>query len=252
MALVRRLVELGRAARAESGVKTRQPLGRALVGAAGWDALSDELRAQVAEELNVTVVESLSEVAGGLTDIHAKGNFRTLGKSFGKQTPLVAAAIAAADARALADALAAHGTADVVVAGATVPVTADQVIVTETPREGWAVASVGGETLALDLTITPELRRAGLARDVVRLVQEARKGAGLDVSDRIELAWSASGEVAEALREHSATIADEVLAVAFEEAPADGSDGAADAQTALVRHRDAETGLEFRFVRSEG
>ena len=210
MALVRRLVELGRATRAESGVKTRQPLGRALVAAAGWDALSDELRAQIADELNVATVAALTEDTGGLTDIHAKGNFRTLGKSFGKQTPVVAAAVAATDARVLADALREHGTATVTADGAAIQVTADQVVITETPREGWAVATVGGETVALDLTITPELRRAGLARDVVRLVQEARKGAGLDVSDRIELTWSAPPELAEALREHGAAVAEEV------------------------------------------
>ena len=56
---------------------------------------------------------------------------------------------------------------------------ADEVLLTETPREGWAVATEGGETVALDLAITPELRRAGLAREVVRLVQEARKTSGL-------------------------------------------------------------------------
>ena len=80
-------------------------------------------------------------------------------------------------------------------------------VVTETPREGWAVATDAGETVALDLTITPELRRAGLARDVVRLVQEARKTAGLEVTDRIELWWAADGDdVAAALREHAATL----------------------------------------------
>ena len=64
---------------------------------------------------------------------------------------------------------------------------ADEVLLTETPREGWAVATEAGETVALDLTVTPELRRAGLAREVVRLVQEARKTGGLEVTDRIDL-----------------------------------------------------------------
>ncbi len=247
MALVRRLVELGRATRAESGVKTRQPLGRALVAAAGWSTLSDELRAQVADELNVSEVSGLREDTGGLTDIHAKGNFRSLGKGFGKQTPVVAAAIAAADPRALADALREHGRATVTVDGQDVEVDADQVIVTETPREGWAVATVGGETVALDLTITPELRLAGLARDVVRLVQEARKTAGLDVSDRIQLGWSAPGELADALRQHGGAVADEVLATSFDEVEASAEPDLTD----LVTHRDAETGLNFWFHRAE-
>ncbi len=65
-------------------------------------------------------------------------------------------------------------------------------MITETPREGWAVATDAGETLALDLHLTPELLRRGLAREVVRLVQEGRKSAGLEVTDRIEL-WLSTG-----------------------------------------------------------
>ena len=213
MTLVRRLVELGRATRAESGVKTRQPLSRALVAAPGWADLPDELRAQVAEELNVTTVDALAS-ATGLVDVTVKPNFRALGSRFAKETPKVAAAIQSADAAGLASALAA-GTATVTVDGAEVAVTSAECVVTETPREGWAVSSESGATLALDLTITPELRRAGLARDVVRVLQESRKATGLDVSDRIELWWEATGETAEALTEHAAAVAEEVLAVSF-------------------------------------
>ena len=101
--------------------------------------------------------------------------------------------------------------------GADVEVVAEEVIVSERPREGWSVVNEQGETVALDLELTPELLRAGLAREVVRLVQEARKGAGFDVSDRIRLAWQADGETAEALREHAALVADEVLAVEMTE-----------------------------------
>ena len=113
MALARRLVELGRAARADAKVRTRQPLGRALVGSAAWARLGDELRREVAEELNVGTLEPLSAAGADLVDHTAKGNFRALGKRFGKRTPQVAAAIAAADAAALSRALAADGTATV-------------------------------------------------------------------------------------------------------------------------------------------
>ncbi len=244
MALVRRLVELGRATRAESGVKTRQPLGRALIGAPGWSSLTPELQREVADELNVAVLTALGDAAGGLVDVQAKGNFRALGKRFGKQTPLVAAAVAAADASALTERLRATGSAVVAVDGVDTEVTADEVIVTETPREGWAVATLGGETVALDLTITPVLRRAGLARDVVRLVQEARKNSGLDVSDRISLWWRADGDLAEALLEHGSLVADEVLAVSFERVQQSPTDEPG--------HRDADSGLEFGFGRAKG
>jgi isoleucyl-tRNA synthetase len=109
----------------------------------------------------------------------------------------------------------------------------DEVIVTETPREGWAVAREG-ETVALDLTITDELRRAGLAREAIRAIQEARKSSGLEVSDRISLGWHATDpEAAAALREHHTEIAAEVLATTLEELPAP-AELAADADLGLT------------------
>ncbi len=102
--LARRIVELGRAARADAKVRTRQPLRRALVPSAAWAALGEDLRGEVAEELNIGAVESLDS-AGDLVDVTAKGNFRALGKRFAKRTPQVAGAIAAADAAVLAVAL---------------------------------------------------------------------------------------------------------------------------------------------------
>ncbi len=77
-------------------------------------------------------------------------------------------------------------------------------IITETPREGWSVASDAGATVALDLEITPELRRAGLARDAIRRIQEARKNSGLDVADRIAVRWTTTSKATqEALTEHA-------------------------------------------------
>ena len=238
MALVRRLVELGRATRAESGVKTRQPLSRALVAASGFDALGEELRAQIAEELNVAGLASLSEVGGSLVDTTAKANFRALGKRFGKGVQAVAKAVAGTDAAALSAALR-DGTASVEVDGEPVALSPDEVIITETPREGWSVASDSGATVALDLAITPALRRAGLARDAIRLIQEARKNSGLDVADRIALRWlSSDAELSSALAEHASLVSDEVLATDFAEGEADDSYGAAFADEAL--------GLTFR------
>jgi len=235
MALVRRLVELGRATRAESGVKTRQPLGRALVAAPGWTSLPEELRRQVAEELNVERLDDLGS-AGDLVDYVVKPSFRALGARFGKDTPKVAAAVAAADPAALA-AQVADRTATVEVDGVVVELQDGDVVVTEAPRTGWAVASdAGGATVALDLTVTPGLRRAGLARDVVRAVQESRKAGGLDVTDRIELWWTAEGELAQALAEHGARVAEEVLAVELTHGhpPVD-----------MAAHRDDELGLTW-------
>ena len=101
--------------------------------------------------------------------------------------------------------------------GEPVTVGPDEVIVTQTPKEGWTVASDGGETVALETSLTPELRREGLARDVIRLIQDARKSDGLDVTDRIRLWWEASdAELAAALDEQGTLIAGEVLATGYQ------------------------------------
>ncbi len=242
MALVRRLVELGRAARATSGVRTRQPLGRALIAAPGWDSLPADLRAEVSEELNTGDLLDLGSTAGDLVDVRVKANFRALGKRFGKATPPVANAVAEADAASLVARLREAGVATVVVDGVDVELTEDDVVVTETPREGWAVASDGGETVALDLELTPALRRAGLARETVRLLQEARKSSGFAVSDRISVWWTAADdELAAALREHAAAVASEVLATAWLEGePPAGS----------VANEDPDLGLRFTVTRA--
>jgi isoleucyl-tRNA synthetase len=123
--------------------------------------------------------------------------------------------------------------------GGQVEVLPDEVIVSERPREGWSVVNEQGETVALDLEVTPELRRAGQAREVVRMVQEARKSSGFEVSDRISLRWHATGEVAEAVREHQELISREVLATSITEA--DGADG--------LEQADADLGLAFSVQR---
>ncbi|MFI7060765.1 isoleucine--tRNA ligase [Kribbella sp. NPDC050124] len=226
VSMARRVVELGRSARAEAKVRTRQPLSRALVGSAAIADLSPELLQEIADELNVGSVEPLSSAGADLVEFSAKGNFRELGKRFAKQTPVVAAAIAAADAAALAAALKESGTATVVVDGADVEVGEAEVLLSERPREGWSVVNEQGETVALDLEVTPELRQAGLAREVVRTLQEARKNAGLEVSDRIKV-WltSTDADLTDALGKHADEIAREVLAIELSQsAPSESAD----------------------------
>lgn len=231
MDMTKRLVELGRSARAEAKVKTRQPLARMLVPSYAHAQLDDSLVAEIAAELNINSIESFSS-AGDVVDYSAKGNFRALGKRFGKQTPLVAKAIAAADAAKLAADLTANGTATVDFEGGT-EVSADEVIISERPREGWSVVNEQGETVALDLTLTPELVQAGLARDAIRFVQETRKATGLEVSDRIQLQWAAASDLAQAIGTHRQLIADEVLATGME-AGVQGDDWAVEPDLGLA------------------
>jgi isoleucyl-tRNA synthetase len=215
MALTRRLVELGRSARASSGVKTRQPLAGAVVAGA---ALPEEFLSEVASELNVREISA--GTAGSLVDTTAKANFRTLGKRFGNQVQEVAAAIAAADAGAFASALHDKGAATVPVKGKRLSLGPHEVIITETPRPGWAFAQDAGVSVALDLALTPDLVRAGVTREVIRQIQQARKAAGLEITDRIVLRYEATEpNTAAALTEQADAIAEEVLATDFAAGP---------------------------------
>ena len=257
MALARRLVDLGRSARAAALIKVRQPLARAVIAAPGFAALPAELRALVSDELNVRTLEPLDGSGTELVSYAAKANFRVLGKRLGKATQSVAAAIAAADAAELDSLLRSAGSAELDVNGVKVTIGPDDVIITQTPLAGWAVAADGGETVALEVTITAELRREGLAREFVRLVQDARKSDGLDVTDRISLHWStADTEVAEAVTEHQAMISREVLAVEFGAWPpgalatARSGDGS-DAAVTDLAGAEAE-GVEAAGVETEG
>ncbi|MGH3124005.1 MAG: DUF5915 domain-containing protein, partial [Streptosporangiaceae bacterium] len=247
MALTRRLVELGRSARAAASVPVRQPLPRAVVSAAGFAELAPELRAQVSHELNVRALEPMAAVGEDLVDYVVKPNFRTLGRRFGKGTQAVAAVITAADPAALAAELRSAGKVSVEVDGALVALGPDDVIVTQIPRTGWTVAAEGGETVGIEVDITPELRREGLAREVIRLIQDARKSDGLHVSDRITVHWEAAGpELPAALTEHGQLIAGEVLADEFgPAAPAD-----MDPARGTHQHTEPDLGLTFWLARA--
>jgi isoleucyl-tRNA synthetase len=246
MAQVRRLVELGRSARASAVVKVRQPLARALIAAPGFVAMSEALRAQIAEELNVREIETLDTSGAELVSYLVRPNFRALGRRFGNATQPVAAAIAAADPAALAASLHQAGEASLEVAGEQIAIGSDDVIVTQIPVRGWAVATEGAETIALEVTITPELRREGLAREFIRLVQEARKNDGLDVTDRIALRWSAADpELSAALAEHKRLISAEVLAAELDPAPDPGIGGDTNGASGGGRHESPDLGLVF-------
>jgi len=219
VALSRRLVELGRAARAESKIKIRQPLARALVSAKGWELMDAEIRGHISDELNVLHMDELSSAGGDLVDISIKANFRSIGTRYGADVQAIASAITASDPTALVKGLRATGTAliDYTKDGATLSaqITLDDLVVTETPKSGWSVSSHSGESVALDLELTPDLIRAGLVREVIRAIQEERKNSGFDISDRISVEWNGAQETAAAIESAVEAISDEVLAISF-------------------------------------
>ncbi|ASY15839.1 isoleucyl-tRNA synthetase [Candidatus Planktophila sulfonica] len=212
VAMTRRVVELGRSARAESAIKIRQPLQRALISAQGWASLPDDMKAQISDELNVIELEDIANADGDLVDISVKANFKSLGAKYGKAVQDVAKLVAAADATALVKGLRSTGAATL----GEFAIDIDDLVVTEVPKSGWMVASHDGESVALDLALSPELIASGNVREVIRLIQERRKSDGFDISDRISVRWSAPAELAEVIAAHTAHISDEVLALSFE------------------------------------
>ena len=213
------MVGLGRAARSRSGVRVRQPLSRLLVRTPDEASAAFVARheAQILEELNVKAVETLAPDAELLTH-RIKPNLPRIGKRFGKRVPAIRAALAASDGSAIAAAVAAGRTFDVEAGGETIAFEPDDVLVESTSAEGYACAEEGGFLVGLDTSLTEALEREGLARELVRTVQEARKQAGLDVSDRITLRIEGSSDVAAALDVHRDYVMEETLATGWGEA----------------------------------
>jgi isoleucyl-tRNA synthetase len=215
VALTRRIVELGRATRAESGIKIRQPLGRALIAASGWATLPEAMREQIADELNVQTLQDIATADGDLVDISVKANFKSLGAKFGGAVQEIAKAIATTDATSLVKTLRSTGATTV----GTWEIALDDLVVTEVPKSGWSVSSHDGESVALDLELTPALIAAGNVREVIRFIQERRKSDGLEISDRINVTWNATDEMAAAIQTDLGHIGDEVLALSMTRDP---------------------------------
>jgi isoleucyl-tRNA synthetase len=240
MAEVRRLVGLGRQARTEAKVKVRQPLARALI------AVPDRVRAGVAELLDLVAAElnvrqvGFAEGEAGLVAYRLAPNFRALGPRFGRDAQAVAAAlrqVPADQAAELAPRLRAGERVRLEVDGlGPVELGPEEVGVLEEPVTGWRVVRDGATAVALDLEVSPELRLEGLARDLVRAVQDLRKAAGLEVADRIELAVKADGQAAAAVAAHRDYLLGETLATSLHAAPqGDGHDARVDLDGQEVR-----------------
>ena len=229
LAVVQRVVALGRAARNDASLKVRQPLSRLLVRVPDEVARqavhrhADEIR----EELNVKQLETLSPDAT-LVSYRIKPNLPVVGKRHGKHVPAIRQALSKLDGREVA-ARAARGEMIPLWAGEQFfELEPDALLIETAAAEGFACAEDGGYLVGLETTLTPELVQEGLARELVRSVQDARKQAGLEVSDRIVLDIEGSEAVAAALEVHRAYIGNETLASrwarpvgpdAFESAP---------------------------------
>jgi isoleucyl-tRNA synthetase len=213
MAVARETVRLGLAARGQAKLKVRQPLRAAVVVATGRerDAIG-RLESLVREELNVHEVRFVSE-ADELGEVEVKPNYPTLGPRFGKQMPLVVAAIRGLDPAHVANALREGRDVGISINGRDHELSSEDLLVAMKPLEGYQVEREGSHAVALELAIDDELRVEGWAREIVHAVQAARRDAGLDVSDRVALTLDGDDALLAAARAHEPYIAGETLAV---------------------------------------
>ncbi len=213
MEAIRMLSRLGRAAREEAGIKVRQPLSRMVCVAPGVPVEAMEpLVALLGLELNVKRVDFATS-GDALVRLEAKPNFRSLGRKFGKKTPLAAQAVTAFTSEDLRKFE--HGEPlAVTVDGESHLLDKDDLTILRRASGALVVEEEGGFFAAIDPTVSPELRREGIARELISRVQRMRKEAGLAVSDRITLAVSpgSNEELRGVMSEHAAWIQSEVLA----------------------------------------
>jgi isoleucyl-tRNA synthetase len=242
MAVARRTVELGRAARSQAKVKVRQPLREAVVVADERErAAIKRLEDQVLEELNVKTVSYVEE-AEELAHYEIKPSFRALGPRFGARVPAVTAALRSLDPSAVAAAFDRGDEVTIEVDGKDERLGPDDLSLVMLPREGYQLERQANYAVALQLDLDDELLREGAAREVVHAIQNARKGAGLQVEDRIDLTLTGDNALLEAVREFADYVAGETLAASltFDGASPEG------AHTETARIDGSELGIALR------
>jgi isoleucyl-tRNA synthetase len=216
MATARQAVELARAARAQAKVKIRQPLGEIVVVATGEEreaiARFEDL---ILGELNVKTVRYVTD-ADELARFELRPNFKALGPRLGKNMPLAKQAIAALDGAKANENLKNGDPVRLDLNGEEFLLTADDVQVVLAPLDGYQLEREGTHAVALDLTVTDELKREGLAREIVHAVQNTRKDTGLAVEDRIDLQLGGDDELMAVATEHEQYLAAETLATSVE------------------------------------
>ena len=225
MELLREIASLGRAARADAKLKVRQPLSDVTVvlsdaSAITWLKDHDEL---IRKELNVDRVTYTTE-GEKFVEYSVVPNFRALGPRVGKAVPKLKTALAAADAADLLRRLKSDGRVDFAYGdGESIPLGPDDLQVRLSARDGHAAAQGSSCVVVLNTEVTPELRRRGIAGDVLRAIQNARKDIDCGYTDRIDVGVQTDNdEVRDAVREHAEHLAGESLADSITDEVIDG------------------------------
>ena len=225
--LAMRLASLGRSARSAAGIKVRQPLNALIVelnSPQEREALP-MIANQLKDELNVRDVRDTSE-SDSLMAYRLRPNLPALGPKYGRRVNEIRSLLSEADASAVAASVRVSENVEL----GDFELTPDEILVDNIAAEGYAVESDGTYTVGIATEVTPELRAEGYVRDIAHIVQNMRKNAGLEISDRIQLAIDApeGSEIASAIADHADYIANETLAV--------GINGGIDDEVARDRH----------------
>ncbi len=237
MAVAREAVRLGLAARMQAKLKVRQPLHAAVVVATGAErAAIERLGDVVREELNVRELR-FAAAADELGRVEVKPNYRSLGPRFGREMPLVAAAVASLEPAEVSSALREGRPVGISIGGRDHALQPDDLLIGMQPLEGYQLEREGSHAVALELALDDDLRREGLAREVVHAVQTARKDAGLAVEDRIALTLAGDAELLAAARAHEDYVGGETLATSI------AYDGEGDGEPATVDGRPLRIGI---------
>ena len=192
-------------------IKVRQPLQKVMVPIldanqrAEIEAVSDLIKAEV----NVKEIELLDDASGVLVK-QIKPNFKALGPRFGKDMNLISKEIQSLSAEQINE-LDAKGELSLVISGNSIILTSEDVEISSQDIPGWLVANANGITVALDITISPELKQEGIARELVNRIQNIRKDSGFEVTDKIKVQMQRSGELEQAIKNNESYIKDETL-----------------------------------------
>ena len=225
MALAQQATSMVLALRKKVGIPVRQPLAKMLV-----PVISDAVRARleavkdlILTEVNVKEMEFVTDTTGILTK-KIKPNFKTLGKVYGARMKEIAAAFGSLDQATITDIQNAETAGDaytLALPGGDVVLNPGDYQISSEDMPGWLVASEGALTIALDVELTDDLRREGVARELVNRIQNLRKTAGFEVTDRIDtVIYADAPEIAPALAAFGEWIGSQTLSRSVKQAPA--------------------------------
>ena len=209
--------------RKKEQIVVKQPLQKLAIPTADQQTREriDQVRQLILDEVHVKELEFVGD-GDGLLVKKVKCNFRVMGKKFGKQMKSVSAAVNDMTQQQIAQ-LEKEGSINLIVDGAEALIEADDVEIISEDMPGWTVANEGALTVALDIDITPELKKEFIAREVIKRIQTIRKESGFNITDRVNVTISDTPEITDAVNNHAEFIASQVLAKGITFGVADGA-----------------------------